>query len=113
MRKNTTADYRLIGGRIKQHRKAKGYTQEQLAEMLDVSVGYVSQVERGTTKISLDLLASLSVLLDCDIGELVSGSAATSAEYLQKEVLTQFELLTDREKRLTRDFIGWLIQNRE
>ena len=47
-------DYKLIGNRIKTERKKSGITQEVLAEMLDVTVGYVSQVERGITKISLE-----------------------------------------------------------
>ena len=43
-------DYKLIGGRIKERRKARGMTQEQLAEALSVTVGYVSQMERGVTR---------------------------------------------------------------
>ena len=109
----TTADYRLIGGRIKEQRKKKGYTQEQLAEKLDVTVGYISQVERGATKISLDLLASVSGLLDCDPGELVSGSAAPASAYLQNELTVSFDLLDGREKRLALAFIHWLLENRE
>ena len=60
-------DYSLIGSRIKSKRKEKRMTQEMLAEALEVSVGYVSQVERGVTKISLDLLAEISGILECDI----------------------------------------------
>ena len=56
-------DYILIGKRIKAARKALGMTQEKLAEELDVSIGYISQVERGVTKISLDLLGALSSIL--------------------------------------------------
>ena len=47
-------DYSLIGERIKKTRKMRGMTQDALAERLGVSIGYVSQVERGITKISLD-----------------------------------------------------------
>ena len=32
-------DYKLIGARIKEQRRLKGYTQENLAEKLEVSVG--------------------------------------------------------------------------
>ena len=44
-------DYKLIGSRIKSERIRQKITQEKLAESLDVSVGYVSQLERGITKI--------------------------------------------------------------
>ena len=60
-------DYKLVGERIKRARKSKGITQENMAERLNVSIGYVSQVERGVTKISLDLLVAISIILECDI----------------------------------------------
>lgn len=37
----------LIGIRIMQKRKEKGYTQEELAELLGISNGHLSCVERG------------------------------------------------------------------
>ena len=39
-------DYKIIGQRIKNARKAIGMTQEVLAEKADVTVGYISQIER-------------------------------------------------------------------
>ena len=76
-------DYKLIGERIKQARKSKGMTQEVLAEKLSVSIGYVSQVERGITKISLDLLGAISSILECDVASLVSKTAVESNEYME------------------------------
>jgi DNA-binding XRE family transcriptional regulator len=43
-RRFMSLDYKLIGSRIKSARKRMGMTQETLAEKIDVSVGYVSQV---------------------------------------------------------------------
>ncbi len=40
-----------IGKRCQQARKARGYTQEQLAEQLNVSTQFISDVERGVTGI--------------------------------------------------------------
>ena len=40
-------DYGAIGQRIKQVRRSRDMTQERLAEALSVSVGYISQIERG------------------------------------------------------------------
>ena len=62
-----SVDYRSIGGRIKQRRRAAGMTQEQLAERLFVTVGYVSQLERGISKTNLDMLSKICTILDCDI----------------------------------------------
>ena len=49
-------------------------TQERLAEALSVSVGYISQIERGVTKINLDTLAAVAAHLNCELSELVTRS---------------------------------------
>lgn len=79
-------DYFSIGRRIKARRKEQKKTQENLAEALLVSVGYISQIERGVTKISLDTLAEIATQLGCDLPELVSGVAMRREEYLDREL---------------------------
>lgn len=91
-------DYKMIGTRIKHARKNKNMTQEALAEHLDVSIGYISQVERGITKISLNLLGSIAHILECDIADLIRGSAVDSEKYMEAEFITEFKKL-DKNKR--------------
>lgn len=95
-----SVDFGLIGSRIKSERKAAGKTQEWLAEKLDVSVGYISQVERGITKISLETLAEICSVLGSDIAFLVSGSAKTQSGYMQNEFSEKFSQLSERDKFL-------------
>jgi len=40
-------ELRRLGNRIREHRHTRGLTQEALAESLDLSVAYVSLIERG------------------------------------------------------------------
>ena len=49
-----------IGIRIKGLRVLKGYTQEVLAENLELSTAFVGQIERGEKKISVDTLIKIS-----------------------------------------------------
>ena len=49
-------DYSIIGSRIRKARQNKQITQEQLAEKLDVSVAFISRIERGTSHINLKRL---------------------------------------------------------
>ena len=49
-----------VGTRIKQLRKEKGLTQEQLAEKLDITAGTIGKIEIGRTGISIDLLICMS-----------------------------------------------------
>ena len=98
-------DYHLIGDRIKKERKKQNYTQEKLAEQLEVSVGYISQVERGITKISLDLLAAISTVLKCDLSLLVTGAAIKSRGYMASELEEHYQGLNARDKKLLWEFL--------
>lgn len=104
-------DYNLIGTRIKSVRKAVGMTQENLAERLDVSIGYISQVERGITKISLDLLAEISDILNRDISFFVCGTNFSSDKYMEQELIREYSNLSYKNKRLVFRIIGLLEEN--
>ena len=93
-------DYRLIGERIKEARRNAHMTQEKMAERLDVSVGYVSQVERGITKISLDLLGAISDILKCDVSFFVSGASLECKEYLAADLSEVIKKLDNRQRHL-------------
>ena len=92
-------DYKLIGERIKRARLVRGMTQEVLAEKLNVSIGYVSQVERGITKISLDLLGAISTILSRDVSYFVSESAIHSEKYLESELVLKISKLDDKKRK--------------
>lgn len=79
-------DYAAIGRRIKQIRKSRGMTQERLAEALSVSVGYISQMERGVTKINLETLAAVAASLDCELTGLLTGVSTLQDGYLEQEL---------------------------
>ena len=101
-------DYKLIGERIKTERKKHCLTQEALAEKLDVSIGYVSQIERGITKISLDLLAEISDILKCDISALITASSVNGENYMRSELLTEISALSPQKRKLLIEFIKLL-----
>ncbi len=98
-------DYKLIGERIKKTRKLNGITQDVLAERLGVSIGYVSQVERGITKISLDLLGAISSILECDIARFITESATNSSEYMESELLSEIRKLDGKKKKYILEII--------
>ncbi len=53
-----------IGARVKQARKAKKLTQAEVADRLGKSVETISNIERGASWTSLEMLENLSKLLD-------------------------------------------------
>ncbi|OUN35762.1 helix-turn-helix domain-containing protein [Lachnoclostridium sp. An76] len=92
-------DYRLLGDRIRQQRRNKGRTQENFAEYLNVSVGYISQIERGITRVSLERLVDISHYLDCSISLLLDGTDITERNYLESEFNELFQQLSNSEKK--------------
>ncbi len=61
--------------RIRKAREDAGYTRERFAELLDVSVSYMAEVERGRTSISLKTLVKICDLLGLSADYVVFGTA--------------------------------------
>lgn len=61
-------DYTIIGERLKKARLEKNLTQEQLAEQIDVSIAFLSRVERGSSHINLKRLTQICNILGISEG---------------------------------------------
>lgn len=81
-------DYKLIGSRLKQARLNNKYTQESLSEILDVSVAFLSRVERGSLDISLKRLSQMCKILGVTEGDILNGASTTSRNYLNSDLST-------------------------
>ncbi len=64
-------NYYEIGQRIRKYRKAHGWSQEQLAEKIDISVTHMSHIETGNTKMSLPVLAAIATELEVRTDDLL------------------------------------------
>ncbi|MDO5016335.1 MAG: XRE family transcriptional regulator [Eubacteriales bacterium] len=58
-----------IGGVVKEARKSQSVTLRQLSEATGISVGFLSQFERGICNISLDSLSKIAQALDISVDE--------------------------------------------
>lgn len=56
---------------IKKQREKSGLTQIELARLINVTQGAVSQWETGITKPSVKVLLNLSMALNCTVDELL------------------------------------------
>ena len=58
-------NYRLkLGDKIRQVREQRGYSQLQLADMMDISRSTISKIENGKFSITVDYLVRFSIFLD-------------------------------------------------
>ena len=77
----TTPDYqRALGRKIAAERRRRGLSQPELARMVDRSVAWVSQVERGVRKVDrMSVLEALAAALDVPLAELAAEAPLVAA----------------------------------
>lgn len=61
------------GQRIRELRRQKGLTQEQLAEVLNISQENLARIERGTQGASIDLLIDMACFFTASLDYLILG----------------------------------------
>ncbi len=58
-----------VGKRLRQIRRAKDLTQEQLAAAVGVSVKFIGNIERGTSAPSFETIEKIAEVLEVDASE--------------------------------------------
>lgn len=82
-------DYAKIGHRVKVSRKEENRSQEALAEKCATTSRYLSDIENGKCKPSLDMLAKICVALDVSIDSLLYDSPIPYTGYLVKNAIPE------------------------
>ena len=75
-------DYGKMGMRIRQVRKAKGWSQDELAKKCGISMSFLGHIERGTRIMSMETFANICSALDAGADELLWGMAGPSEAVL-------------------------------
>lgn len=79
----------MFGETLKAMRKAKGYTQEELAIKLNVVRQTVSKWEKGLSVPDADLLLKLADVLDTTVSVLLGGTVSEGEEGTEKDAIAQ------------------------
>jgi len=77
-------DYHKLGKKIKAKRQESGYTQEKLAEICDISTGFLGHIESGTRAPSLETLYNIACALHSGIDYFLFDSAKESDNVLEQ-----------------------------
>lgn len=103
-------DYKALGVRIRKVRERKGITQQRLAEKIDISVPYMSNIERAKKTVSLSVLMSIAQALDVTLDELLADSYSEHKE--QDVLMTELGIVLERceagERRIIVDTVATL-----
>ena len=95
-------NYELLGRKIRQQRKKKKYTLEQLAEKLDVSTTFIGQIERAKGIPSLETLVKIANILEISTDSLLFGDLNNKSgnTHFINRVAELTETFTPNEKEL-------------
>ncbi len=91
-------DKHTMGTRIREARKRLHLTQDNLAEKLDVSLTYISEIERGLKMPSMQLFIKLVEILDVSADYLLRDTVSTRNLYGDKQIGRKWERLTPRQR---------------
>ncbi|MGG2201395.1 MULTISPECIES: helix-turn-helix domain-containing protein [Paenibacillus] len=83
----------IVGEQIRKIRKLKGMTQERLAERFGLSFSYISDVERGTSNISLESLGKIISALGVKPAQLFEDIEELPMHFGSDEIRTKIEYL--------------------
>jgi len=98
-------DYRYIGQRIREERIRAGLSQTLLADFTDSSPQYISHIENGRKKASLDIVVRISNVLRISVDRLLFGDVINCQEALDEELNELFYDCSIREKKIILNMI--------
>jgi transcriptional regulator with XRE-family HTH domain len=87
----------VFGVRLKEYRRQRGLSQEQLAEAADISVRHLSTMERGLAFVSSDLLGRLSQILDVPVAAFFCGE---DEKIIGRDIVCLLTAVDDSVKKL-------------
>lgn len=104
-------DYKSLGKRIKEARVRSGFTQEELAEKASLSVTHLSNVENGTTHISLTALVELANVMGFTVDDLLCDSIVHARVQIERDISLILADCDDYEIRIISDMAAALKQS--
>ena len=108
---------RIIGKKIRELRKKKGFTQEDLGEKADLDYTSIGAAERGERNLSVKSLLRVAEALDADAGYFIPTSrklkVKTEKGEKVKRIVDVLEILNVEQVDLVEDFVKVLEKRAE
>lgn len=98
-------DYKAIGKRIKIARIHADLTQEALAGRINLSPSHMSNIETGTTKVSLTTIVNLANALGVTVDDLLCDNIVHARVQMDQDVQQVLDDCDDYEIRVVKDVV--------
>lgn len=99
----------LLGARIKELRKGKGLTQQQLAEMIEIDPKHLSKIEVGNSYPSMYNLEKITKALNVKMQDLFKSEHHKSRKELVKSINEMLNSASDDAVQLTYKIISEIL----
>ena len=97
-------DYIEIGKRIRKYRKTNGLSQDELAEMVNISTTHMSHIETANTKLSLLVCASIANALHVRIDDIIYDSPSDYSK-TKDEIMEELSDCNDSQIKALKDIL--------
>ena len=101
-------DYKAIGKRIKIARIKADMTQEMLAEKIDLSPTHLSNIETGTTRVSLATIVSIANGLDITVDDILCDNVVKARVQFEEDIAEILDDCDEYEIRMIKDMAAAL-----
>ena len=86
----------LFGKRLRELRKQKGLTQEELAEMCDMQTNSIGMIETGQRAVSFSTIERIASILEADYSDLFNFDSLYKSEYSKDKFFCMLYKLTKK-----------------
>jgi len=101
-------DYKAIGKRIKIARIKADLTQEMLAEKIELSPTHLSNIETGTTRVSLATIVSIANGLDITVDDILCDNVVKARVQFEEDIAEILDDCDEYEIRMIKDMAAAL-----
>lgn len=101
-------DYKAIGKRIKIARIKADLTQEMLAEKIELSPTHLSNIETGTTRVSLATIVSIANGLEITVDDILCDNVVKARVQFEEDIAEILDDCDEYEIRMIKDMAAAL-----
>lgn len=106
MSDTTNMDYEKLGDNIRNYREQRGFTQEKLAELSNISEKHLSKIERGKINIKIDTLVNIADALGTSVDKLLLDASS----YVEPDYISQITYHLSKLSREDQERLLWHLE---
>lgn len=104
-------NYKLLGNRLREERKKLRYTQEEVAELIDVTPAFIGHIERGERGLSFETLINICTLLGVTIDYVLADVLPLKDDVVSVQIRNMLKNKTSEQKSAILDIMKAVTRN--